>query len=148
MSHSERQRPRRADVAKYHDGAGYISTVGTNRRRGVFYRHFSAIAPDQDTVRCEGYGPVFLDRQRRGAVQGLASRAIDDAVDILERMTRCQLSRPTRHAFRSRIEIGYLACDVGAHDRVADGIECNLAALAFARCPAVHVAFEPPRHRL
>ena len=47
MSHSERQRPRRADVAKFHDGAGYISTVVTNRRRGVFYRHFSAIAPDQ-----------------------------------------------------------------------------------------------------
>src|SRR6266436_3371024 len=142
MSHSERQRPRRADVAKYHDGAGHTSAVVMNRRGRVLYRYFNAVAPDQDTVRREGYGPVFPDRRGRGALHGLASRAIDDAVHILERMTRGRLSRPTRYAFRGRIEIGYLARDVGAHDRVADGVECKPGTLGFERRLVVHGSFD------
>ena len=39
MSHCERQRPRRADVAKYHDGAGHMAALVVDRRGGVLYRY-------------------------------------------------------------------------------------------------------------
>ena len=65
MSHSERQRSRRADVAKYHDGPGHVATAVAERRGRVLDRYFNAVAPDQYTVRREGYGLVFLDRRRR-----------------------------------------------------------------------------------
>src|SRR4029077_159992 len=148
MGHSERQRPRRADVAKYRDGAGHIAAMVMDRRGGIFYRYFNAIAPDQYTVGGEGYGPVFPDGQRGGAGHGLASRAIDDAVHIPDRMTRYHLSRPTRYALRSRIEIGYLAGDVGAHDRVADGVDCELGALGCERSFGAHGSLGHAQRRL
>src|SRR6266849_3177882 len=118
MSQSGRHRPRRADVAKDRNGASHTAVWIMNRVDAIFDRNFHPNAPDQYTVRREGYGPVLPNRQRRGALHGLAGRAIDDAEHFLDRMTRGDLSRPTRHALRSRIEIGYLASDVGAHDRV------------------------------
>ena len=131
IGHSERQRPRRAHVVKHHDGAGHLSSAVVDGCGGILDGGFDSVAPDQDAVRGEAHGLVFPNRQRHGIRHGFASGGIDDPEHFLERMTCCLLPRPARHAFSDHIEIGHIAPDVGAHDRVADGVERDLCALLF-----------------
>ena len=131
IGHPERHRPRRAHVAKHHDGAGHLSSAVVDGRGGILDGDFTSVAPDQDAVRGEAYGLVFPNRQRHGILRGFASGGIDDSEHFLDRVPCGLLPRPARHAFGDGVEIGHVAPDVGAHDRVADGVERDVCALLF-----------------
>ena len=100
---------------------------------GVFNGGFDTVAPDQHAVRCECHGFVFSNRQRHGIPCSFTSSGIYNLQHVRNWVTCRFLSRPARQGFSDDIEIGHLAPDVGAHDRIADGIERDLRALFFIK---------------
>ena len=69
-----------------------------------------------------------MNRHIHGNPGGLATGAVDNSEDLLERPAGRLRPAPAGHAFRDDIEIGHVARGIGAEYRVADAVQGDFGA--------------------
>src|SRR5258708_17794255 len=127
IRHFLHNRPSHAHIMKHDHCPGDLTIPVVDRSGGVFDYALISIPSNQDTVRAESHGPVFLNCQLHGIWGGLMRSAVNDFEHITERMAHSLLPGPSSHMFRDYIQVGHASQDVGAQYSVTNGVQGDLS---------------------